>query len=134
MSKYKGKYKGPGPIDFWKRFDDAVDITAQRVEDLTSGIYKKRTFENHRHRKKYPHLDQAVLLARLIGATVEYLVDGTLEEYVPSYLVDLLNDLRCLNKDQVEAVQRLVGPWAEAYRKRGVSWEKENTEDGEKDS
>jgi len=75
------------------------------------------SFSSWSKRKTYPAANIAVKIARALGVTVEYLVDGTsTEALLPHRVMLLAQDMARLNDKDFETVSTVVKALAAQYR------------------
>lgn len=109
-------------MDFWERLEKEVNSkTTRKAIELDLGV-AANSFSNWKSRKTYPAVDIMVRLARYLGTTAEYLVDGEEgQEYVrdlvrregsafrpPSRVADIVEALKLMDDSQLAMVRGMV--------------------------
>jgi transcriptional regulator with XRE-family HTH domain len=105
---------------FSKRLRDLVKLRGFSISDLAekSNLPKRRidkwvSLTNPTEPSSGADL---VALANALDTSVEYLVTGVSPKWAPFRLRDIVADLETLPESQLDAVRRLVRPWAEEAR------------------
>lgn len=109
-----GRGKSADAKNFWIRY---ARNTEKDLPVILQTKIKASTLSSYKTSERFPRADEAVKIARALGVTVEYLVEGTSTDVqLPPKVMLLAQDLARLNDKDFEAVSRIVKALVAQYR------------------
>ncbi|MFZ4618876.1 MAG: helix-turn-helix domain-containing protein [Rectinemataceae bacterium] len=136
-----GRGKSADATDFWKRYEESA------VKDLATTIaaqVKPSTLSSYKTEKRFPRANEAVAIARALGVSVEYLVEGEpgaayilklvmdsgVGWHPPEKLKPLVDDLEILDDTRFASAKDMVHGLAELARQERVAESKQQGQAG----
>lgn len=109
--------------DFYERVKDGVKAATPptTIEDAVSQAGMSRNqYNGYRRLKHYPRANEAYLLARILGTTVEYLVAGRMPDSIPPRIAPVVRGLAALDDGEISAIGKIIASMAESRPERAV--------------
>lgn len=101
-----GRGKSADAKNFWLRY---AQNTEKDLPVILQTKIKASTLSSYKTNERFPRADEAVKIARALGVTVEYLVEGTSRDVLlPAKVMLLAQDLARLNDKDFDTVSTVV--------------------------
>lgn len=105
-------------MTFWDRLDIEIAEARSSRPEITKALgISPNSISTWKTRHTYPAADVAVKLARELGVTVEYLIEGEGSAgWLPSRISAIVNDLMTLNENELTTVAKQIHALADDQR------------------
>lgn len=105
-------------MDFWERLESTVDAKIERKRLMADIGVAPNSLTTWKKRRTYPAADVAVAIARALGVTVEWLVEGVDRSGLPPALVADLRLLADHAPERFDSLAHYAGVDAAEIRRR----------------
>ena len=97
-------------MTFAENLRELLDYKGVELKELSAGTgISKNTLDNYLSgQKSLPNVENGVKIARFLGVSVEFLVDGNSQKETEIPLESIITNLKKLNKTDYESIANIV--------------------------